>query len=473
MNSLPIVLKTTEEKHLYEQIYEYIKDEICAGKLLSGEKLPSTRSLAEHLLVSRSTVDLAYEQLLSEGYLESVPCRGYFVQGTENLVRMQTNIQTSKVEKIKKQKKYQYDFSPNGMDKGSFPFETWKKVNKNTLADERMEMFVPGIPQGELELRKTLVQYLYASRGVKCSAEQIIVGAGNDYLLMLLEKIFRKKKRVALENPSYPKAYKSFQSFGYEVYSVPMDKNGIDMEKLKSTDADLVYIMPSHQYPTGIIMPIGRRMELIQWAFEKEDRYLIEDDYDSEFRYRGKLIPAMQGVDNAGKVIYMGTFSKSIAPSIRISFMVLPPKLLTEYHKNCAFFSSTVSRIDQNVLKEFIAGGYYERHINRMRKIYKEKHDCLVNECKLLQDDFEIYGDNAGLHIVLQSKGAWKEAELVKAAAEKSVKVYGMSEYTQDVIVEQMENNVERASILLGYGGLSIDEIKEGMKRFRDAINEK
>ncbi len=206
---------------------------------------------------------------------------------------------------------------------------------------------------------------------MNCHPEQIIIGAGTDYLFMLLEKILGRHVPIAMEEPTYKRAYQVFQSFAYKIDAIPMDAYGMDVEKLRMTDARVAYVMPSHQYPTGVVMPIGRRMELLKWAMEKEDRYLIEDDYDSEFRYKGKPIPSLQASDRDGRVIYMGTFSKSIAPAIRVGFMVLPLDLLKIYKENCGFYASTVSRIDQRILNEFIKDGYFERYLNKISVLNK------------------------------------------------------------------------------------------------------
>ena len=202
-----------------------------------------------------------------------------------------------------------------------------------------------------------------------------------------------------MEQISYKRACQVLSACGHTIKRVGIDENGINIEELRKANADLAYVMPAHQFPMGIVTPIGRRMELLKWAYEKEDRYIIEDDYDSEFRYKGKPIPALRASDQLDKVIYIGTFSKSIAPAIRISYLVLPEKLLRKYHQNAAFFASTVSRTDQFMLDEFIKRGHFERHLNKMRKVYKTKHDLLLDELKGFEDLFSISGENAGLHI--------------------------------------------------------------------------
>lgn len=473
MNELAIELNADTEKCLYQQIYEYVKNEIRAGKLLKDEKLPSTRSLAEYLQVARSTVEFAYGQLLAEGYIIAKPCKGYFVTGIENLVDLSGAEQEDKrvldrVEAVKKKEveKYRFDFSPHAISMQEFPFATWKRIHREILVEGSSEIFMLGDAQGDYELRQTISRYLHSSRGVICRPEQIIVGAGTDYLLMLLEKILGKQVKIAMENPTYRRAYRVFSSFSYEIEMLPMDENGISMDDLYRSKAQIAYIMPSHQYPTGIVMPIGRRLELLKWAELAEDRFLIEDDYDSEFRYKGKPIPALQASDRGGKVIYMGTFSKSIAPAIRVGYMVLPPTLLEEYKRNCGFYASTVSRIDQKILNEFIQNGHFERYLNKMRKIYREKHDYLLECLKRLEGAFIISGENAGLHVLLTSKNGVPEEELIKRAADAGIRLYGMKETR---IGDKEENGQYQNTILLGYGALSLEDINKGIELLLEA----
>lgn len=474
-------------KCLYQQIYEYIRDEIKKGKLPEGEKLPSTRSLAEYLQVARSTVDAAYGQLVAEGYLEARACRGYFVSPSEGLLdiygsgffegrgempsgsgkeRQQAGFPTGEKE-LPKQALVKYDFSPHAISLKDFPFATWKKITKNILVYANSEMFALGEAQGDCALRGTIARYLHSSRGVNCTPEQVIVGAGNDYLFMLLEKILGRHVPVAMEEPTYKRAYQIFQSFAYQVEAIPMDENGMDVEKLRRTKARLAYVMPSHQYPTGVVMPIGRRLELLKWAGEGEGRYIIEDDYDSEFRYRGKPIPALQASDRGGRVIYMGTFSKSIAPAIRVGYMVLPLSLLRVYQENCGFYSCTVSRIDQRILNEFIRDGYFERYLNRMRKIYRGRHDFLLGKIACFEREFAISGENAGLHILLTSRSNIPEKELIEAAAGEGVRLYGIGDACMR---RQKASDVPPSgTILLGYGALEEQELSEGIGLIKKA----
>lgn len=470
MNELAIELTTGTDKCLYQQIYEYIKQEIRTGKLPKNEKLPSTRSLAEYLQIARSTVDSAYSQLLAEGYITAKPYKGYFVCGIEDLMdlsegRWEQTVREER-EEAKAESRIRYDFSPHAISMKNFPFATWKKITKEILVDANSEMFALGNSQGDMELRSTIGRYLHSSRGVNCKPEQIIIGAGTDYLLMLLEKILGKHLSIAMENPTYRRAYQVFESFGYQIEALPMDESGLSAEALYRSQAKVAYVMPSHQFPTGTVMPIGRRLELLKWAEQEEGRYLIEDDYDSEFRYRGKPIPSLQASDRSGKVIYMGTFSKSIAPAIRVGYMVLPPPLMKRYKQNCGFYASTVSRIDQRILNEFIRDGYFERYLNKMRKIYRDKHDFLLEQMKGMEKAFDISGENAGLHLLLTSKNGITERELLGRAEREGVRLYGIS----DTLFGQMkENHPYRNTVLLGYGALGEEEIEQGIALLKKA----
>lgn len=462
---LMIPLKTKSTIPMYEQIYGYIKEEIKKGSLKAMTRLPSTRVLAEHLKVSRSTTQMAYEQLVSEGYIETVPCRGYFVTRIEELVEVrqeggedfQAGLEVQTAD-------YLVDFSPRGIDLSHFPYNAWRRVTKNTLGENKKEMFLTGHPQGEPALREAIRGYLHSARGVNCHRDQIIVGAGSEYLLMLLSRILGRERVIAMENPTYKQAYRVLNSLDYQVVPVTMDRFGMEMSLLEESGADTAYVMPSHQHPTGIVMPVKRRQELLNWAGRGEDRYLIEDDYDSEFRYKGKPIPALQGMDTAGKVIYIGTFSKSIAPAIRVSYLVLPANLLSEYQKKAGFFLSTVSRIDQNILYQFLVDGFYERHLNKMRAVYKSKHDTLLAALRDLESEFTLKGEYAGLHVLLTDRRGREEGWLLDRAKEAGVGVYPISAF-----FIQPHCDVCPSTVVLGYANLDEEQIKTGIALLKKA----
>ncbi len=453
---------------IYQQIYEFIKKEIQKEQLKPGDKLPSSRALSRYLSVSRSTTELAYDQLVSEGYIEAMPCKGYYISQLEGIYFPESSLPKQQDEKQvfeEDKKKYRYDFALNEIAKESFPYSVWQKLSKQVLAEADEEFFQLGNPCGEDGIRQAVAEYLYRSRGVKCKKEQIIIGAGNDYLLMLLGTILGVGQTVAMESATYISAYYDFHHIGYEVQAVRQDEQGLDISDLEEKSAKIVYVMPSHQFPMGMIMPLKRRMALLNWAEKSEERYIIEDDYDSEFRYKGQPIPSLQGFDRNGSVIYMGTFSKSVAPSIRVSYMVLPERLMQRYLREKHLFSVTVSKIDQEILELFLNEGYYEKHLNRMRKTYKSKHDLIVKHLKEMQKICVFHGENAGVHFVLEFINGLTEQEAIDKAKDVGIQVYGVSEYCIEL------NRKKENKVLLGYAGMEEKEIEEAMKLLKEIWN--
>ena len=459
MIEIMIDLQGGAKAPLYEKIYEYIKNEIVGGKISKGEKLPSTRLLAEQLAVSRSTVEMAYNQLLAEGYIVSEACRGHFVCDIRELYHLERKeVPMRKKVQVKAEKKAYIDFSPYAIDTKHFPYNVWRKLHRNVLLDDKEEMLLAGDGQGDMGLRSAIADYLHQARGVNCSPSQIIIGAGNEYLEILLVQLLGKEKRVLMDEPTYLQAYRTFSNMGYEVKTAGIGEKGMTIEQVQKAKPDIIYIMPSHQFPLGIVMPLKERLELLQWASEEEGRYLIEDDHDSEYRYRGKPIPSLQSIDHSERVIYLGTFSKSIAPSLRISYMVLPEHLTEVYQKRCSFYSTTVPKIEQEVLKAFIQEGHFGRHLNKMRALYKTKHDFLVGELKKRSWVAKIKGEHAGLHVLVQVRTKLSEEELCGLAEEAGVKVSGILEHY--IHKDEMQ---KYPILLIGYGKLNEDEIKKGL----------
>lgn len=286
-------------------------------------------------------------------------------------------------------------------------------------------------------------------------------------MLLLLSRIMDEHNVVAMENPTYKQAYTIFQSMGYVIVPVSVDDQGMNIDELRKTDANVAYVTPSHQFPRGTVMPANRKRQLLAWAAAKENRYIIEDDYDSEFRYAGKPIPALQSQDPFGKVIYIGTLSKVIAPAIRLSYMVLPQEWMERYHKTAGFYFSTVSRIDQWVISRFFLQGHFERHLNRMRKVYRMKHECILQELKNAGLDVKIEGESAGLHLLLAFgektvHAAEVERQLVKEAAQEQVKVYALADY-------YIREEERVPTILIGFARLKEEEIVDGVARLKRA----
>jgi len=456
---LTVELKSKDKMPLYEQLYLKIRGLITEGELAEGEKLPSERGLALNLQISRNTVTLAYEQLYAEGYVEVRPQSGYYVNKIDRINSEKKEEFTDiKNESVNPEPEYEYDFSPFSLCKESFPYRMWDRLYRKCMRDRGEELFNLGERQGDMKLRVAIAKYLFGYRGLIIKPENMIIGAGTGYLLQLLEHLIDEKSIIAMENPTYMQAYRIFSSLNREVRPISLDENGLKVEELKRSEAKAVYLTPSHQFPTGVVMPIKRRKEILGWA-AGEDRYIIEDDHDSEFRYKGLPIPPMKAIDTGNKVVYLGTFSRTIAPAIRIGFMVLPDGLLKVYRRKLAFLACTVPRIDQAVLTEFILGGHYERHINKARKIYKSRHDKLISSLKVFGDKVKIMGGNAGMHLMVKFKLDMTEEEVVSRAEKSGIKLVGLSKHR---IGESPESS--EACILIGYGNISEDRIEEGIK---------
>lgn len=453
-----IHLESNSKVSLYEQIYFYIKQEIQAGKLPFGSKLPSTRGLALHLQVSRNTIDMAYAQLQSEGYIEAIAKKGYFVNQVTGLMNLsKQNATTYILPKKQEEREYKYNFSPFDVDLTHFPYSVWRQFSKNCM-NQNKELFLLGSNQGDEPLRNAIATYLHQSRSVNCSKEQIIIGAGVEFLLQLLIQLFPSNTWIAMENPTYKKAYQIFEGLSRKTCAIALDEQGLDVKKLRESKANIAYVMPSHQFPLGIVMPIKRRLELLDWALEQEERYIIEDDHDSEFRYKGKPIPSLQGIDSNGRVIYIGTFSKAIAPSIRVAYMVLPKKLLEKYQRQLYYYSCTVSRVDQSIITDFLEKGHFERHLNRMRKVYRTKHDVLLQALKVFGKQIRISGEHAGLHLVLEFLIDIPEKDVIMLAQKVGIHLYGLSEY----FVLPFESSY--TTLVLGYANLSEEAIRESIQ---------
>lgn len=464
---LSIHLDSNKKIPLYEQIYQEIKKRILEKELQTGEKLPSTRGLAASLGVSRNTIDTAYYQLLAEGYIDTAPKSGFYVCDLElsdhgmDFSLPPTLPDISVKETVVEQNLIEYDFSPFAVDLSHFPYSIWKKLSKKVL-DEEKDLFLSGDPNGDLELRTAICHYVRLSREVHCSPDQIIIGAGADYLLQMLSLLFRHMDihEITLENPCYRKAAIIFEENQMQLHTGTLDHHGLTIPSI-APETEAVYVTPSHQYPLGIVMPFGRRSELLNWAIQSPKRYIIEDDHDSEFRYKGKPIPALQGMDRHNRVIYLGTFSKAVAPAIRVSYLILPPKLSNEYHRSLGFYSCTVSRLDQGILTRFLSEGYFEKHVNRMRKLYRTKHDLVLELLKPLvqQEILRIRGEHAGLHLVLELQKGITETTLLAEAEQQGICLYGIKKHYLPGAGSVPE------SILLGYSNLSETDITEGIRR--------
>lgn len=459
------ILDYSKNISLYVQLYEYIKKEIQIGTFEPETKLPSKRKLASHLGISQNTIQTAYEQLCAEGYVESKPRKGIFVKKLEDNLLCSLPLMDKPDENIKLKDNFEYliDFRSGSVDTNNFPHTLWKKLTVQSLYSDQRDILLIGDSQGEECVRKEIAKYLFQSRSVRCVPEQIIIGAGIQYLMILLSMLLGKEYKYAIENPGYNSVRNVLEDQGVDVHPIPIDEDGICIEDLRKSPARVVYVTPSHQFPYGMIMPVSRRLELLKWCEEK-DGYIIEDDYDSEFRYKGKPIPSLQGLDSNGNVIYVGTFSKSLIPSIRVSYLVLPLKLVEKYQKHFKIYEHTVSRLHQNTLYRFMRDGHLLRHISKMRKLYRKKQSILLSSIdKHMKEKVEIIGEKSGLHVLLKIKNRMTEEELIQSAGKMKIKVYPTSIY----YAEGVSN--EFPMILLGFGGLTEMQIEEGIQILKKA----
>ena len=445
----------TGDAPLYDQLYHHIAAAIQSGALSPGSRLPSKRRLCALAGVSMSTVETAYSLLAAEGYVLAKPRSGYVCAHLLPSVSA-APVTVQETASVSTPSRWAFDCSTSGVDTSAFPFSSWARITKEAVY-ENPGLLQRGHPQGDLPLRTALAELLAQYRGVRCSPEQVVVGAGADYLLTLLLQLLPEQETIALEDPGYPAAYAAASLHQRRAVPIPVDGEGMDPEALEHSGAGLAYVTPSHQFPLGVTMPAGRRSRLLHWAASAPDRWLIEDDYDSEFRYKGKPIPALQGSDKEGRVIYLGTFSRSIAPAIRISYLVLPLHLLEKWEDRLSCFSSTVSRIDQTILNRFIKEGCYERHLNRMRTIYGRKHDMLLAQMKGLSKILRIHGEYAGVHVLVEFTNGMTEEEAVERARRAGVRVYPLSAYYQG------DSRAPGGQVLMGYAVLKEQEIADAV----------
>ena len=451
---------------LYEQLYRAVRADIMSGTLAGGTRLPSKRQLAANLRVSQITVETAYGQLLAEGYIVSEPRRGYFVQKqlaapaqAQAPKAAAPHPHTAPADDCK------YDFRTNIVDTVCFPFATWARLSRSVLSEYSDRLLRATDPCGAAELRGQIARYLYDFRGINISPDNILVGAGSEYLMHLVIQLLGRERVYALENPGYRKLYQIFSDNGAAVRPLPLDKSGLRADALAASDASVVYLTPSHHFPLGTVMPAARRMEILRWASAAPGRYIIEDDYDSEFRYASRPIPALGELDHAGRVVYVNTFAKSLSPSLRIGYLVLPDALMARYHERFSLYSSTVPSFDQHTLAAFMRTGGFERHISRSRKVYQARRDALMTalDCELADLPHEVSRSEAGLHLLLHMRNGMLERELIERASAAGVRVYGLSAYYTPPV------KPPKATLVLGYAGLTEQQINEAAALLRQA----
>ncbi|MDD6572951.1 MAG: PLP-dependent aminotransferase family protein [Thermoflexaceae bacterium] len=439
---------------LYIQLYESIKKDIINKSLAPDSILPSKRSLAAHLGISVKTVENAYSQLLLEGYVYSVEKKGFFVSQLSDY--RTPSVRTRPYHSKYQDEAYLVDLKANKNSMEMFPASTWYRMMRETLSYDTSRLLDTVPFNGLSELRIAIARYLLEFRGMTVSPDQIIIGAGTEYLYTRLIQLLGRNTRFAVEDPGYNKIRAIYQSNEVFYEAIGLDKDGIRMDFLEASDCDVVHVAPAHHFPLGLVMPITRRLELLSWVNEKKDRYIIEDDYDCEYRYHGIPVPPLYSIDVRGKVIYMNTFSKCIAPAVRISYMVLPEELMEKYISTMNFYSCSVSSFDQFTLAKFMDGGYLERHINRMKRFYVKQHNDFIEAIShsSLSEKSQVIEDAAGTHFLLKVTTSLTDNELIQKLREKKILISCLSEYCEH------HNPAYDATLIINYSGITAQQIQ-------------
>lgn len=486
-----ITLDEESDVPLYRQIYESVRRAILSGELFPGKQLPASRFLAEQLGVARTTVVNTYDQLLAEGYLESRTGAGTFVAAhlpEEFLsapdVRQQRNqTETPKRNlKLSRYGKNVFEESPTILRNSpetpavafqhglaaidEFPFDVWTKLANKIYRTLPRDRFGYGEPAGFYPLREAAAAHLKSARAVNCSPEQIIITTGAQHAFDLIGRVLLAPgAEVLIENPCYTGAKQAFQSFEAKLVPVPVDENGFNLSATlkKNRKARLACVTPSHQFPLGVTMSLSRRLQLLEWA-NKAESWIIEDDYDSEFRYAGRPLASLQGLDRNGRVLYIGTFSKTIFPALRLGCLVVPPDLVQVFTAVRALNGSHSPLIDQATLAEFITEGHFARHIRRMRRLYEERQEILISEAKKhLAGFLDIKKSVSGMHIICWLNEGVKDTLVAEEAAALGVKASAVSSYS-------LTKWQQRGGLVLGYTAIGEKQIRKGIKQLARAM---
>lgn len=481
------------DRGLCEYLYSSIKNQILQGILRADEKLPSKRSLASHLGISVITVQNAYGLLISEGYIYSIEKKGFFVTdillgksdsvfgetGNGNLWGQGMSVNSVSVADLVDDSKtlapvnsigesdFFTDFRSNSTSYEKFPFSLWAHTMRKVLnsGDEKLLQRV-GV-KGIYELRRSIADYLREFRNMNVKPEQLVIGAGTESLYSMVVQLLGQDKVYAVENPGYHKVEGVFRMNGAGTKPVMIDSQGINPAGLEKIKADVVHVSPAHHFPTGIVMPVRRRQELLAWADGAPDRFIIEDDYDSEFRFNGKPLPTLQSADMGGRVIYINSFSKTLAPSFRMSYMVLPENLLPDFDEKFGFYSCPVSAFEQYTLSEFIRDGFYGKHIIRMKNFYRNLRNELIRamENSRISGKMIIKEEEAGLHFLLSVKSDESSDVIKDKLQKKNINLPLLRDFYYGTPPDDIEN-----IFVINYSGIRKERIAETVKRIEEVL---
>ena len=457
----------TGSDSLYEYLYKCIKNDILQGTIKAGEKLPSKRTFAKNLGISVITVENAYEQLIAEGYIYSIPKKGFYVTDLKKEVETEKKTVTREMVPITGgESGYFADFTSNQTQSELFPFTVWTRMIREVLGENQIQLMTNPPCGGIYPLREAIAKYLKEFRDMTVLPEQIIIGAGTEYLYGLLIQLLGTDKIYAVETPGYRKIAKIYRSWKVACEYIDMDEEGVQIGELQRKRVDILHISPSHHYPTGIVMPVSRRYELLGWASKSSRHYIIEDDYDSELRLGGQPIPTMQSIDVSDRVIYMNTFTKTLASTVRISYMILPSPLLEQFYERLSFYSCSVSNFEQYTLGKFIEEGFFEKHINRLRNHYHKKRDALLTAIRnsRLGDCVCISGEEAGVHFLMEIQTEKEEEEFLAAAQARGIRLSPLSAHYHNQETER------RNVYVMNYSSVETDNAQEIVRRLEKCI---
>lgn len=462
--------KNSKNNYIYQQIYEGIRENILDGRMKPGEKLPPKRTLANQLKVSVNSVMNAYEQLLAEGYIYTSERKGYYVENITQFIHQGDTIKSPLPSDLKESfvdKEGWLSLSHMTSNITFFPFKEWLRCQQKAIDHHQRELSEIIHPQGPYILRKTICRLIALTRGVICEPEQIVIGAGTMSLIRQLMGMKDKNSIIAIEDPGYFRFYQLFKSMEFDVHPVKLDEQGIRINEIESSHANFVFVTPSHQFPTGKIMPISRRIELLNWATVANDRYIVEDDYDSEFKYETDNIPSLQSLDRNQRVIYTGTFSKTMLPGLRISYMVLPPDILREYRRHYSDLMQSSNTLNLFTLHYFIENGEYNRHVKRMNHRYEMKRKMLIHELiNQFGDDIQIEDVPAGLHFFAHFKTDKDYEEIENRAKRENLEIYTRRRFMLNNTSTQ-KNSID---LVIGFANIQEEKIGEAVNRLYRVI---
>lgn len=447
------------KKFLYDKIYEIIKNKIIKGEIKEGEKLPSIRNLSKDINVSINTIKKVYYKLEEEGYIYVKDKSGFYCRKIDDLIILdKKNIE----EKIDISQEIKYDFSISGVDYENFPYKIMQKYMRESIDKNDIKILDKGSYKGYEPLRNAIKIYLKNSRNIKTNSRNIIISSSTEHLFSIIKKLLTDQTLFAFENPGYAFGNKFYTYDLKNPIPLELDNEGVKIDKLVDLNALCLFVTPFHQFPMGTVMSIQRRIELLNWASLSKDRYVIEDDYDSEFKFRGYPTESLKAMDKNSDVIYFGNFSKLLAPSLRISYMVLPDALLEKYERNFKGLSNTVSTFVQKALANFIKSGEFEKHLNRMKNIYFKKLNFIVKKLEEIEEiSFPERVDSLHLLIKIdESVDIVKFNELLK---EKSLRLINLNRFLY-------KKNGKENYFILGFANLSRDEIGQGVDLIKEAI---